>query len=339
MKRRYKEAFEQLNTRENLEERIIKTCMSAEPENMPELRRMPKRIVPVVIAAAVGVGVLGVSAYAITANIHKQADTYFMQSDVDTELVTETEERIYDEYYHELNLSSTSSETTINLHGYVSDNQTVYLFGNIIAPPDMVLDNDIPDTYMDYDFGIPYFEIDTSKLEGTGGMMPNLTFLPFDPELPNQREFIYKVTYFNGFRWDAIIGLTITEFNLVTEKKYIDTKTEPLISGTWEFPELNLTATHEPIPLINEPTVISWYHIPQDRTFEITYSEITISISGIHLTEIENKDARRVGTCSIFMKDGTVYERMDENKDNILVDLDEVDYVQIGDQTFDMPER
>lgn len=342
MKRRYKEAFEQLNTRENLEERIISSCMNAEPENTPELRRMPKRIVPVAIAAALGVGVLGVSAYAITTNIHKQADTYFTRNDVNTELVTETEteseERIYDDYYRELGLSAVSGDTTVNLHGYVSDNQTVYLFGNIIAPPDTVLDNDIPDSAMDYDFGIPQFEYDSSKMAGPGGMMPNLTFLPFDPELPNQREFVYKLTYFNGFRWEAIKGFTITEFNVITEITYSDTEYENLFTGTWEFPELNLTTTHEPIPLINEPTVISWYHIPQDRTFEITYSEITISISGIHLTEIENKDARRVGTCSIFMKDGTVYERMDENKDNILVDLDEVDYVQIGDQTFDMPE-
>ena len=33
--------------------------------------------------------------------------------------------------------------------------KNVYLFGNIVAPEDMVLDNDIPDTNKDYDFSLP----------------------------------------------------------------------------------------------------------------------------------------------------------------------------------------
>ena len=65
MKRRYQNAFEQLNTSEQLEETIIRTCMEAEPEMTPQLRRRPmRRLVPVLTAAAVGTAVLGISAYA-----------------------------------------------------------------------------------------------------------------------------------------------------------------------------------------------------------------------------------------------------------------------------------
>ena len=337
MKRRYQNAFEQLNTSEQLEETIIRTCMEAEPEMTPQLRRRPmRRLVPVLTAAAVGTAVLGISAYAITSNIHRQADTYFTQNSANTELLSTDEEeaKLYEDYYYELGLSATSGDTTVNLHGYISDNKTVYLFGNIIAPEDMVLDNDAG-----YDFGIPQFEYDSSKIEGPGGMMKTLTFLSFDPGQPNQREFVYKLTYFNGFRWEAIKGFTITEFNAITEVTASDTEYETLITGEWKFPELNLTTTQKPIHLISEPTTVSWYHIPQDKTFEITYSEITNSLSRIQLTELENKDSRSITNyCSIIMKDGTVYEHMNENPDNILVDLSQVDYVQIGDQTFTIPE-
>ena len=101
MKRRYQNAFEQLNTSEQLEETIIRTCMEAEPEMTPQLRRRPmRRLVPVLTAAAVGTAVMGVSAYAITTGIRKQADTYFTQNSANTELLSSTEEtRIYDDYY------------------------------------------------------------------------------------------------------------------------------------------------------------------------------------------------------------------------------------------------
>lgn len=341
MKRRYQNAFNQLKTSEKLEENIICACMEAEPKIMPQLRRRPARIIPVLIAAVIGTAVLSVSVYAITTGFFKQADSYFTQNHANMELLNDTEKtRLYNEYYYELGLSAVSEDTTVNLHGYISDNKNVYLFGNIVAPEDMVLDNDIPDTNKDYDFSLPYFGVDTSKMDGPGGMTPNISFLPFDPSVPNQREFIYKISYFNSFRWEAIESLTLTDFCIITEKNYNDIVSETLISGTWEFPEISLTTTHKPIPLISEPTTISWYHLPQNRTFEITYSEITISLFGIQLTELENKDSRSISNyCSIIMKDGTVYEHMNENKDNILVDLSQVNYIQIGDQTFTIPEN
>lgn len=345
MKRRYQNAFDQLKTSTQLEENIIRTCMDAKPDQIPQPQRRPVRLVPVLIAALIGTAVLGVSAYAITAGFRRQADTYFAQNGGNWELLStaEDEAKIYEDYYYELGLSATSSDTTVNLHGYISDNKNVYLFGSIITPENIVLDNDIPDTNMDYDFGLPFFDVDTSKIEGPGGMTPRISFLPFDPSAPNQREFIYKMSYFNGFRWEAIRSLTLTDFLVATdktyEKTYSESASETLISGIWEFPELSLTTTHEPIPLISEPTTVSWYHLPQDRIFEITYSEITISLFGIQLTELENKESRSITNyCSIIMKDGTVYEHMNENPDNILVDLSQVDYVKLGDQIFTIPE-
>ncbi len=336
MKRRYKEAFEQLNTRENLEERIISSCMNAEPENTPELRRMPKRIVPVAIAAALGVGVLGVSAYAITTNIHKQADTYFTRNDVNTELVTETEteseERIYDDYYRELGLSAVSGDTTVNLHGFISDNCHVYLFGNIVAPADMVLDAEHPDTDQEYDFGGGIPEMDWGESHGVWN--GHLSFLPYDETVPNQREFVYAMTYSGDFEWDMIESLTFTDFMEVIDKHSSDT----LISGTWEFPVLDLTTTHEPISLIDEPVKLKW-NWDDGTAAVLSVDDITISLFGIQFERTySNYASATPSVVNIVMRDGTIYENMDENMDNILVDLDEVDYVQIGDQTFDMPE-
>lgn len=336
MKRRYKEAFEQLNTRDNLEEHIISTCMNAEPENTPELRRMPKRIVPVAAAAALGVGVLGVSAYAITTNIHRQADTYFTQNDVNTELVSETEaeceSRIYDEYYRELNLSAVSGDTTVNLHGFISDNCHVYLFGNIVAPADMVLDAEHPDTDQEYDFGGGIPEMDWGESHGVWNGY--LSFLPFDEAVPNQREFVYKMTYSGEFKWDMVKSLTFTDFAEVNDKHSCDT----MITGTWEFPVLDLTTTHEPISLIDEPVQLTW-NWDDGTAAALAVDDITISLFGIQFEETDKiHGSANPSIVNIVMKDGTVYEDMDDNMDNILVDLDEVDYVQIGDQSFDMPE-
>ncbi len=344
MKRRYKEAFEQLNTRENLEERIISTCMSAQPENTPELRRVPKRIVPVAVAAALGVGVLGVSAYAITTNIHKQADTYFTQNGANTELITqndvesepaaetESEGRIYDDYYRELNLSAVSGDTTVNLHGYVSDNFHVYLFGNIIAPADMVLDAEHPDHDQEYNFGGGIPEMDWG--ESHGAWNGHLSFLSYDESVPNQREFVYAMNYSGEFEWDMIKSLTFTDFMEVIDKHSSDT----LIAGTWEFPVLDLTTTHEPISLIDEPVKLKW-NWDDGTAAVLSVDDITISLFGIQFEKTySNYASATPSVVNIVMKDGTIYENMDENMDNILVDLDEVDYVQIGDQTFDMPE-
>lgn len=342
MKRRYKEAFEQLNTRDNLEESIIRTCMSAEPENTPELRRMPKRAVPVAIAAALGVGVLGVSAYAITTNIHKQADTYFMQNDVNTELITqntgeseaaaESEERIYDDYYRELGLSAVSGETTVNLHGFISDNCHVYLFGNIIAPEGTILDAEHPDHDQEYDFGGGIPEMDWG--ESHGAWNGRLTFLPYDESVPNQREFVYSMTYSGEFEWDMIKSLTFTDFMEVTDKHSSDI----LIAGTWEFPVLDLTTTHEPISLIDEPVKLKW-NWDDGTAAVLSVDDITISLFGIQFEETYGNYASATpSVVNIVMKDGTIYENMDENMNHILVDLDEVDYVQIGDDIFYLPE-
>ena len=335
MKRRYKEAFEQLNTRENLEERIISSCMNAEPENTPELRRMPKRIVPVAIAAALGVGVLGVSAYAITTNIHKQADTYFTRNDVNTELVTETEteseERIYDDYYRELGLSAVSGDTTVNLHGFISDNCHVYLFGNIVAPADMVLDAEHPDTDQEYDFGGGIPEMDWG--ENHGAWNGRLTFLPYDETVPNQREFVYAMTYSGDFEWDMIESLTFTDFKVVNSK--FDNET--YISGTWEFPVLDLTTSYEPISLIDEPTELTWTFEEIGLSESCVVDDIKLSIFGVQFETAEGEPCYPANV-DIVMQDGTVYERMQENIDNIIVDVSQIDYIQIGDQTFDMPE-
>ncbi|MBQ8514039.1 MAG: DUF4179 domain-containing protein [Ruminococcus sp.] len=344
MKRRYQNAFDQLKTSEQLEENIIRTCMDPEPERTPRLRRRPVRLAPVLIAALIGTAVLGVSAYAITAGFRRQADTYFTQNGGNTELFStdEDEARIYEDYYYELGLSATSSGTTVNLHGYISDNKNVYLFGSIAVPEDVTLDYDDPDTSYEYEFSNAVFDLGLN--EGPLVFIPEFSFLPYDETVPNQREFVCKMIYgLNDFDWSRLKSITLTDFERTpaTREEIADPDFyEPIVFGTWEFTDLSLTATHQPISLISEPTTVSWYHAPQDRIFEITYSEITISLFGIQLMELENKDSRSITNyCSIIMKDGTVYEHMNENPDNILVDLSQVDYVKLGDQIFTLPEE
>ena len=341
MKRSYKDAFEQLNTRENFEERIISTCMSAEPENTPELRRKPVRVMPVLAAAAAGIAVMGVSAYAITTNIHKQADTYFTQNDVNAELITqktgesepaaESEGRIYDDYYRELGLSAVSGDTTVNLHGFISDNCHVYLFGNIIAPADMVLDAEHPDTDQEYDFGGGIPEMDWGGNHGAWN--GRLTFLPYDETVPNQREFVYAMNYSGDFEWGMIKSLTFTDFKVVNGK--VDEET--YISGTWEFPVLDLTTSYEPISLIDEPTELTWTFEEIGLSESCVVDDIKLSIFGVQFETAEGEPCYPANV-DIVMQDGTIYERMQENIDNIIIDVSQIDYVQIGNDIFYMPE-
>ena len=327
MKRRYQNAFNQLKTSEQLEEKIISTCMKAQPEMTPQLRRRPVHLIPVLTAVVIGIAALGVTAYGITVNVRKQADTYFTQNGRNTDILCSStdEARIYDDYYHELGRSAVSGDTTLTLLGYISDNKQVYLFGRIIAPSDTVLNEE----RYDFEKCIP----DINWMGNTGAWNGGITFLPYDSETPNQRDFIYEMNYSHNFTWEMIQSITFENMGIWNKYGEADIK----LCGTWEFPDLTLTTTYEPIPLLSEPTKISWYSEENERFYYCDLDQITLSLFGIQYDETYDSTLYYPDTCSIYMKDGTVYENMYDNMDHIIIDVSQVDFVQIGDQTFTLP--